>query len=184
MHYLKIFHFIDEYKESYLEKIDKNVILIYRKYSKPTNIIEINKIKNYCKKRKIKFLIANDLKTACKLNLDGYYIPSFNKDFLHINRPYKRNFLIVGSAHNTIEIKIKEKQKCKLIFLSPIFYVKKNLGFLGLNKFRLLSNTTKTNIIALGGINTKNFKKLITTNCSGYASISMIKKKAQNKSGP
>ena len=43
-----------------------------------------------------------------KYDLDGLYIPSFNKlkNFKNIN--FKKNFKIIGSAHNIREIKIKE----------------------------------------------------------------------------
>ena len=61
-----------------------------------------------------------------KLNLDGVYIPSFNKDKKHLSFSYKKNFLIIGSAHNNNEIKIKESQKVKILFLSSLFKRNKN----------------------------------------------------------
>ena len=51
------------------------------------------------------------------------------------------------------EIKIKEKQGVNIIFLSSIF--KENKNYLGINKFKLLSNLTNKKIIALGGISKK-----------------------------
>ena len=125
MHNLfKIFHFIDKYNETYLEKIDKNVSIIYRNYRKNLNIDAILKIKKHCKKYKRKFYLANNHKLAWNLNLDGYYIPAFNKSFKHLLSYKKKDFLIIGSAHNLGEINYKIKQKCELIFLSPIFKVK------------------------------------------------------------
>ena len=50
---------------------------------------------------------------------------NFNNDLKHINFPRKKNFFIIGSAHNYQEIKIKEKQGCEEIFISPIFFNKK-----------------------------------------------------------
>ena len=38
---------------------------------------QILKIKNYCKKKLIKFYLSNNIKLAIKLDLDGVYIPSF-----------------------------------------------------------------------------------------------------------
>ena len=105
-----------------------------------------------------------------KLNLDGVYIPSFNKDKKHLSFSYKTNFLIIGSAHNNNEIKIKESQKVKLLFLSSLF--KKNKNYLGINKFKLLSKLTNKKIIALGGISSKNLKNLKMLNCFGFAGIS------------
>ena len=50
----------------------------------------------------------------------------------------KKQFLMLGSAHNNKEIKLKERQLVKIIFLSSVF--KKNKNYLGINKFKLLSN--------------------------------------------
>ena len=107
---------------------------------------------------------------AIKLNLDGAYIPSFNKNYSHLSFSYKKNFKIIGSAHNFKEIKIKELQKVKKIFLSSLF--KKNKNYLGINKFKLLSNLTKKRIVALGGISNNNLKKLKLLNNPDFAGIS------------
>ena len=104
------------------------------------------------------------------LNLDGAYIPSFNKDKKHLSFSLVKNFLIIGSAHNNKEIKIKEQQKVSVIFLSSIF--KKNKNYLGINKFKLLSKLTNKKIIALGGVSNSNIKKLKLLSCFGFAGIS------------
>ena len=52
---------------------------------------------------------------AIKLNLDGAYIPSFNKSSKHLAFSLKKNFCIIGSAHNLKEIRIKENQKVEKI---------------------------------------------------------------------
>ena len=122
------------------------------------------------KKKRIKFYLSNNIKLAIKLDLDGVYIPSFNSKIKHLAFSYKRNFLIIGSAHNNREIKIKELQKVEILFLSSLF--KNNKNFLGVNKFKILSNLTKKKVVALGGITSKNRKKLKLLNCFGFAGIS------------
>ena len=72
----------------------------------------------------------------------------------------KKNFSIIGSAHNQKEIQKKISQKCEAIFLSPVFNVKKSKKKLGLHKFNFLSQYNKTKIFALGGINKNNIRKL------------------------
>jgi thiamine-phosphate pyrophosphorylase len=109
---------------------------------------------------------------ALNLNLDGAYIPSFNKDTKHLSFSIKKKFLMLGSAHNNKEIKLKERQLVKIIFLSSIF--KKNKNFLGLNRFKLLSKLTNNKVIALGGVSNKNLKKLKLLNCFGFAGISFF----------
>ena len=117
-------------------------------------------------------MLSNDVKSAINLNLDGVYIPSFNRNFKHLAYSIRKNFLILGSAHNLKEIKTKELQGVNKIFLSSIF--KKNKNYLGLNKFKLISKISKKKVVALGGITNKNLKLLKLTNCSGFAGISFF----------
>lgn len=123
--------------------------------------------------------MANNYKLALKMDLDGVYIPSFNNDLKHLNYLKKKNFIVLGSAHNIKEIRIKEVQKVDAIFIASLFNKKKN--FLGINKFSNLINFTKKKIIALGGINEKNLNKLRLLNINGYAGISFFTAK---KNGP
>ena len=78
-------------------------------------------IKNICKKNNINFYLSNNIRLAIQLNLDGAYIPSFNKSLFHNSFNFKKKFKLIGSAHNLNEIRIKEKQNVSSIFLSPIF---------------------------------------------------------------
>ena len=87
-----------------------------------------------------------------------------------------KKFRFIGSAHNISEIKIKEKQNCEEIFLSPIFKTDKHKNYLGTTKFNLQTLESKRDVIALGGINLKNIKKINLTKSRGIASISWIKK--------
>ena len=153
--------------------MDNQTTVIYRNYSSETvNEKLILKIKNYCKKKGIKFYLSNNIQIAIKLNLDGAYIPSFNKNTKHLAYSFKKNFKIVGSAHNLREIKIKETQKVDKIFLSSLF--KKNKNYLGINKFKLLSQLTRKEVVVLGGISKKNLKKLKILNQSKFAGISFF----------
>ena len=107
-----------------------------------------------------------------KLNIDGAYIPSFNNNLRHLSYSIKKKFKIIGSAHNLREIKIKENQNVKKIFLSSLF--KRNKNYLGINKFKLISKLTKNKTVALGGISKKNVKKLKLANCYAFAGISFF----------
>ena len=166
------YYFIKKFDQSHIEKQDNNTIIIFRNYSQAIDEKLILIIKDYCKKKQKKFLISNNIKLAIKLNLDGVYIPSFNKDKKHLSYSVKKNFIILGSAHNIYEIRIKELQGVNAIFLSSIF--KKNKNYLGINKFKSLSLLSNKPFIALGGISVNNLKKLALTDCHGFAGISFF----------
>ncbi|MDC0647625.1 thiamine phosphate synthase [Candidatus Pelagibacter sp.] len=170
---MKKYYFINKFDTNNINNQDKQTTIIYRNYSnKAVDQKLILKIKRYCKKRSIKFYLSNNIKLAIKLDLDGAYIPSFNKSVKHLAYTYKKKFQIVGSAHNLKEIRMKENQNVKKIFLSSLF--KKNKNFLGINKFKLLSKMTKKNVVILGGISDQNLKKLNILNQSDFAGISFF----------
>jgi len=170
--YMKIkYYFINKFDTNNIDKQNKDTIIIYRNYiSKKIDETQILKIKRYCKKKTLRFYLANNIRLALKLNLDGAYIPSFNRSMRHLVYSLKKDFMIVGSAHNLEEIRIKEKQKVKKIFLSSLF--KKNKNYLGINKFKLLSNLSNKKIVALGGISKKNKKKIRLLKLNEFAGIS------------
>jgi len=148
---LNNYYFINKFNQSHIDKTDKKTTIIYRNYDQRIDKKLILKLRNYCKKKGNKFLLSNNIKLAINLNLDGAYIPSFNKDKKHLSYSFKTNFL------------------------SSIF--KKNKNYLGIYKFKLLSLLSKNSFIALGGISTNNIKKLNLTNCYGFAGISFFEQK-------
>ena len=164
------FYFIKTFKKNNIDKLNINTGVIFRNYAKKVSIYEIIKAKKYCKKRGLKFFLSNNIKLAIKLDLDGSYIPAFNESLRHLVYKTKSSFIIMGSAHNIKEIRQKELQKVKLIFISSVF--KENKNYLGLYRFRLLSKLTKKKIIALGGISKLNQKKIKLLNCFGVSGIS------------
>ena len=168
---IRKYYFLNRFETNNIDKQYKDTVIIYRNYSSKINHNEnILKIKNYCKKKGVKFYLSNDIKLAIKLDLDGAYLPSFNKSTKHLAFSTRKNFKIIGSAHNLKEIRIKESQNVEKIFLSSLF--KKNSNYLGLNKFKLLSKLTKKKVVILGGISKKNLKKIKLLNCFEFAGIS------------
>ena len=173
---MRKYYFINKLDTNNIDKQDKQTTIIYRNYT--TKIVDqtlILKIKRYCKKKSIKFYLSNNIKLAIKLGLDGAYIPSFNKSLKHLAYSYKKNFNVVGSAHNIKEVRYKELQKVNKIFLSSLF--KNNKNYLGINKLKLISNLSKKKIVVLGGISQKNIKLLKLLNSPDFAGISFFEKK-------
>ena len=168
----KLFFFINTHDKNHIRKLPKKVAIIFRDYETEYDERLILNIKRTCQKQGRKFFLSNNLKLAIKLDLDGAYLPSFNKSINFIKSNFKKKFTIIGSAHSVQEIKIKEQQGVELIFLSPLFKVNKNNKFLNPIKFNLLAAKTKKKVIALGGINQSNFKKLNLVKSYGFAGIS------------
>ena len=156
-------------------KLDKKIVLIYRNYKKLDNLSLILKLRKFSIKNGRKLYLANNIKLAIKLGLNGVYLPSFNKDMRVNIYCVNKKFQVIGSAHNTREINIKIQQGVKEIFLSPIF--KKKVSYLGIYGFLKYKINYKTKFIALGGISSNKIKYLENINAHGFAAINYFRKK-------
>ena len=168
----KKFYYISNFDKEHIEKINKDICLIYRNYKEDLNIKNLKNLRNFCKTRGFKIFLANNLKLARSLYFDGVYLPSFNNERV-LKENLKKNFIILGSAHNIKEIKIKQRQFVDYIFVSPLFNTKNKKG-LGISKFRYLIHDRINNYIALGGIKNNNLNQLNHLNICGYAGISFV----------
>ena len=176
----KFFIFLDKYNNEIFENKNINIGIIYRNYKDRKRESQLIKIAKACKKSNYQLFVSNDIKLALKYKANGIYIPSFNKTKKFFNLE-KRNTIILGSAHNQCEIKTKVSQNCKVVFLSPLFFIEKSNKFLGLHKFNYLSQNNKINFFALGGINEKNISKLKLLYSNGFGGIRVFKKKPASK---
>ena len=182
---IKFYFFIDTLDEIIRKNIKnfKKLSFVYKSDSiNDINHTNIETIKNFCKKNKIPFFISNNFKLAKKYEADGIFLSSSYKKIGNI--VLKKNFKIIGLAHNQLEYSLKNKQSCETIMLSPLFYNKKysQNKILNVCKFNLLSIGWDKKICALGGISLNNLKKLNMTRCSAVAFISLMKENNQKKS--
>ena len=146
-----------------------NLFVVYRNYNNTNTNINFNNILKLKKKFNFKIFISNNVNLANIKNIDGFYIPSFIKKIKFLN--LRKNILIVGSAHNHMEIQKKIRQGCKIIFLSNIFKNNKKNSFLGITKFNLLTLNYNVKFVALGGINYNNYKKIYMTKSIGIGGM-------------
>jgi len=182
---IKFYFFIDTLDEIIRKNIKnfKKLSFIYKSDSiNNINHANIKTIKNFCRKNKIPFFISDNFKLAKKYGADGIFLSSSYKKIGSI--VLKKNFKIIGAAHNQLEYSLKNKQSCEMIMLSPLFYNKKysQNKILNVCKFNLLSMGWDKKICALGGISLNNLKKLNMTRCSAVAFISLMKENNQKKS--
>ncbi len=177
----KIFLFVDKFNLKDLSSLSKNIDIIYRNYKEKINKNVLLSLKKFCKKDNRKLYLSNNIKLCIQLNLDGIYIPSFNKNLRLSNLNVHKKFDIIGSAHNKQEIFIKKLQNCKLIFLAPLFETSKNRKSLDIIKYNLVTLNENQLFVALGGINDSNIKKIYLTKSIGIAGISWIKKNGPRK---
>lgn len=115
----------------------------------------------FAKKKKIPFFFKNNYNKCIKYNSDGIFIDSENKEIIKPSL-LKKEFKIIGLAHNQLEYSQKLRQKCTLLMLSPLFYNEKysENKILNVLKFNNKKQNWKIEICALGGINLKTIKRI------------------------
>jgi thiamine-phosphate pyrophosphorylase len=173
----KLFQFIESFETNLIKNRTKNLGIIYRNYSNKINETSLIKYKKFCEKNNIKLYLANNINLAIKLMLSGVYLPAFNKKKIIKKFKLRKNFQILGSAHNLIEINRKIEQGCEIIFLAPLFKTKKSKNHLNIIKFNILTLNKKVKFVALGGIKKNNISKTKMLNICGISGISMFQKK-------
>ena len=146
-----------------------------KKYSLKQKIIIGRKIHQICKKNKVKFLVNDDPVLSKKLNADGCHLGQ--KDMSVKNARKIIGDKIIGiTCHNSIRLaKAAITENVSYIAFGAFFStVTKKVKFKANTKIlKEIKKLTNTPIVAIGGINFDNYKKLLLNNAnllaiSGY----------------
>ena len=141
------------------------------------------KIKKICKKFNVKFLINDDVLLAKKLNSDGCHLGQKDMNIFKA-RKIIGNKIIGITCHNSIELaKIAVINKANYIALGAFNYSKtKRVKYKAtINLLKKVRKITKTQIVAIGGINSNNYKKLLLNKANFLAISSYIWKNKKLK---
>ncbi len=131
------------------------------------------KIKKICKKYKIKFLINDDVLLAKKLNADGCHLGQKDVDLIEAKKLLKKKIIGI-TCHNSIKLAKKAIDgKADYLAFGAFFIssTKKTKYKANLNLLKKIKKITKTPIVAIGGINSYNYKKLLL-NKANFLAIS------------
>jgi len=131
------------------------------------------KIKKICKEYKVKFLINDDVTLAKKLNADGCHLGQKDMSLLHARKVLKKKIIGI-TCHNSIKLaKLADKDKADYIAFGAFFFSQtKKIKFK--SSIDLLKRAKKiidAPIVAIGGINSDNYKKLLL-NKANFLAIS------------
>ena len=131
------------------------------------------KIKRICKKFNVKFLVNDDAYIAKKLNADGCHLGQKDMNIIQA-RKLIGNKIIGVTCHNSLKLtKIALKNKADYIALGAFNNSKtKKINYIAsTNLLRKVKKITKTPVVAVGGINSDNYKKLLL-NKANFLAIS------------
>ncbi len=134
------------------------------------------KTQKICKKYKTKFLVNDDVLLAKKLNSDGCHL---GQNDMKITKARKivKNKIIGVTCHNSIKLaKLAIKDKADYLAFGAFYRstTKKTKYRANLNLLKKIKKITKTPIVAIGGINSNNYKKLLLNKANFLAISSYI----------
>jgi len=147
-----------------------------KKYSLKKKMLIGKKIKQICKKNNVKFLVNDDPLLAKKLRADGCHLGQKDTE-INEARKIIGNKIIGVTCHNSIKLaKTAIKKKASYIAFGAFFSTKtKKVKFKATIKILNKANKlTKTPIVAIGGIDNRNYKKLLLNKANLLAISSYI----------
>ena len=144
-----------------------------KKKSFKEKLIIGKKIKRICKKFNVKFLINDDVYLAKQLDADGCHLGQKDMNISDA-RKLIGNKIIGITCHNSIKLaKIGIKNGADYLAFGAFnsSKTKKTKFKASINLLKTASKITKTPIVAIGGINSDNYKKLLL-NKANFLAIS------------
>ena len=133
-------------------------------------------IKKITKKHKVKLIINDDYILASKINADGCHMGQLDGSILKARKKLKKKILGI-TCHNSKELaKIAVKNKADYVAFGSFFKskLKQNAKKANLHILRWAKKNVKKPIVAIGGINNKNYKKLMKAGAKYIAISSFI----------
>ncbi len=133
-------------------------------------------IKKITKKHKVKLIINDDYILASKINADGCHMGQLDGSILKARKKLKKKILGI-TCHNSKELaKIAIKNKADYVAFGSFFKskLKQNAKKANLHILRWAKKNVKKPIVAIGGINNKNYKKLMKAGAKYIAISSFI----------
>ena len=129
------------------------------------------KIKKICKKYKVKFLINDDPYLAKKLNADGCHLGQKDTDIITARKILGKKIIGV-TCHNSISLAKKALDQKANYLAFGAFYsskTKKVKYKANVSVLKKIKKITNKPIVAIGGINNKNYKNLLLNNANFLA---------------
>ena len=147
-----------------------------KKVSFKKKIIIGRKIKRICKKYNVKFLINDDVILTKKIGADGCHLGQKDMGLIEARKILKKEIIGI-TCHNSIKLaKIAMKNKADYLAIGAFYNskTKKTKFKAKLSLLKKIKKITKTPVVAIGGINSKNYKKLLLNKANFLAISSYI----------
>ena len=144
-----------------------------KKYSFNQKFIIGKKIKKICKKYKVKFLINDDVMLTKKLDADGCHLGQKDMPITDAKRILGKKIIGITCHNSLILAKKAISNNADYLAFGAFFHTKTKRVSFKANKsiLKKVKKITNTPVVAIGGINSNNYKKLLL-NKANFLAIS------------
>ena len=159
-----------------IRRLPKGAGVILRHYDDPGRAALARRVAAVCRERHLTLLVAGDWRLARLVKAAGVHWP---ERMLPGRRHYQKSragFLTTASAHSFAAIKRAERCGVDAVLLSPVFKTRSHAGAqpLGAVRFAALLRQIRLPVIALGGIDRRDFNRIARTGARGIAGIGLF----------
>ena len=142
-----------------------------KKENKEKKIIIANKIIKICKKYNVKFIVNDDPYLALKVKADGCHLGQ--KDMkLHKTKNIPKNKIFGVTCHNSRKL-IKKAINLRPAYIAIGAFFKSRTKEVkykaNIDLLKYVKRLTKIPVVTIGGINDKNYRKLLLNNANFLA---------------
>ena len=142
------------------------------------NLLKISKkVKKIVKKNKVKFLINDNPLVAKMIDADGCHIGQKDMDFISCREILGKNKIIGITCHNSKKLALRaERYGANYVAFGSFFKspTKKSAFKANLAILRWAKKKISMPIVAIGGINSSNYKKILYSGANFIACSSYI----------
>jgi thiamine-phosphate pyrophosphorylase len=139
-----------------------------------------------CHRLGIALIVANDVKLALRHGADGVHLSEklSSKKFTRLlsdRRRFRRRFFVTASAHGERGMRRDAAIGVDSVLIAPVFATKSHPGSPALGAVRFAALVDKSrrfhrriNVVALGGVSSRNANRLMAAGASGFAAIESL----------
>ena len=147
-----------------------------KKYGFNQKLIIGKKIKKICKKYKVKFLINDDVILAKKLDADGCHLGQKDMAITDAKKILRKKIIGI-TCHNSLDLAKKAiKNNSDYLAFGAFFPTKTKMVSFKANAtiLKKVKKITNIPVVAIGGINSNNYRKLLLNKANFLAISSYI----------
>ena len=148
----------------------------FKKYSMNQKILIGKKIKKICKRNEVKFIVNDDPLLTKRLNADGCHLGQKDMNIVEA-RKIIGNKIIGITCHNSVKLaKTAINGNANYLAFGAFFLTKtkKSKYKATTTILKKVKKLTKIPLVAIGGINSYNYKKLLLNNANFLAISSFV----------